>query len=396
MRFAHFADCHIGGWKSQKLRELNLLCFRRAVALCLEQNVDFVLLPGDLFNTALPPIDYIKAVTEELQKLKDAVIPVYMIAGSHDFSASGKTMLDVFSRARLIVNVMRYDSDGQLQFTQDQKTGAKIVGVYGKKGGLEKELYKDLDFSHLEAEDGFKIFLFHTAISEFTPKDLQEMQSMRVAQLPKDFSYYAGGHVHYVFQKQVGEGLLTFPGALFPNSFKELEEWKHGGVYIVDEHLAWEYIPVKLKDVQSFSFDLSGMSAAQASEAILSQMQATSTEDAIVTLRLFGTLSGDPHDIAYHDILAAASDSYAFLKHSSQLQAFSATASSENPGEVGDIEAKLLAAMSEPPKKQASLAEFYSALMQALSEEKVEGETVAQYQERFLQDVQGVFDFEDF
>ena len=88
----------------------------------------------------------LKSATVKLKELKDKGIPVYLIAGSHDFSPSGKTMLDVLEQAGLFVNVAKgFDVDGKLKlnFTVDSKTGVKITGLLGKKGGFafeEREL----------------------------------------------------------------------------------------------------------------------------------------------------------------------------------------------------------------------------------------------------------------
>jgi len=67
----------------------------------LKKKVDFILIAGDLFNTSLPGIDKLKLAVQKLKQLKDNNIPVYIIAGSHDFSPSGKTMLDVLENAGL-------------------------------------------------------------------------------------------------------------------------------------------------------------------------------------------------------------------------------------------------------------------------------------------------------
>lgn len=147
MKFAHLADCHIGGWRDPKLRNIAAQAFERAIDLCVEKNVDFILIAGDLFNTSLPSVDGLKIVVKKLKELKDINIPVYLIAGSHDFSPSGKTMLDVLENAGLFVNVAKgEDVDGKLKlnFTIDEKTGAKITGLLGKKGGLEKGYYEEL------------------------------------------------------------------------------------------------------------------------------------------------------------------------------------------------------------------------------------------------------------
>ncbi len=58
-RFAHIADCHIGAWVDPRMKELPLINFERAIEISIERNVDFVLISGDLFNTALPGIDLV-------------------------------------------------------------------------------------------------------------------------------------------------------------------------------------------------------------------------------------------------------------------------------------------------------------------------------------------------
>ena len=86
MKFAHLGDCHLGGWRQPELNELNFLSFQIAVDKCIKYNMDFVLIAGDLFDSAYPPIDTLKSTFREFRKLKDAGIPVFLIAGSHDYS----------------------------------------------------------------------------------------------------------------------------------------------------------------------------------------------------------------------------------------------------------------------------------------------------------------------
>ena len=84
MRFAHLADVHIGSWRDPKLKSASTDAFIKAIDECLSRAVDFVLFSGDLFNTAMPPVDLLKIVVGKLKSLKDASIPFYLIAGSHD------------------------------------------------------------------------------------------------------------------------------------------------------------------------------------------------------------------------------------------------------------------------------------------------------------------------
>src|SRR3989344_5361401 len=107
MKFAHMADCHIGSWRDPKLKDTSTLAFSKAVDKCIRENVDFILIAGDLFNTSFPRLDNLKSAVSSLNKLKEKGIPVYIIPGSHDYSPSGKTMLDVLEEAGMFVNVVR-------------------------------------------------------------------------------------------------------------------------------------------------------------------------------------------------------------------------------------------------------------------------------------------------
>jgi len=71
MRFVHIADCHLGGWREQKLRDLNIEAFQRAIQFCIDKKIEFILLSGDLFNTSLPSIECLKVVVSWLKRVND-------------------------------------------------------------------------------------------------------------------------------------------------------------------------------------------------------------------------------------------------------------------------------------------------------------------------------------
>ena len=217
MKFAHFSDVHIGSWRDPALSSASSDAFSKAVDKCLEEKVDFVLISGDFFNTPLPSIESLKSSVSKLRDLRDAGVSVYFVPGSHDYSPSGKTMLDVVEKADLGRNVMKgrvVDGRLCLNFTVDEKTGAKITGIVGLKGMLDKKHFENLERDSLEKEEGFKIFLFHTAVSEFKPEEFQKMDSVPLSNFPKGFDYYAGGHIHKpMSQRAEGYGLMCYPGS---------------------------------------------------------------------------------------------------------------------------------------------------------------------------------------
>lgn len=385
------ADCHIGGWHDPKLRKLGIESFRKAIERCLEEHVAFILISGDLFNTALPSIDLIKETASILNKLKEHDIECYIIPGSHDFSPSGKTMLDVLEKAGLVHNVVRFEED-RLIFTED-KTGTKITGIMGLKAGLEKEKYKVLNKTELEQEPGFKIFMFHTGIEEFKPTDLQKVEMQTLVSLPRNFHYYAGGHIHYIFnQKKEGYGLIVFPGALFPNNFAELEKYHHGSFFIVNDQLEARQIDIKLKDVSKFDIDVNDLSAHEAEVKILSELN-EDVKDKIVLLRISGTLdSGKISDINFKVILDKLQAAYTILKNTNKLTTKEIQELEIETGNVDDVESKLIQKQEDKTYSE----EHIKHLMETLSLEKEEGEKKYDFETRLEKAVVKVLNLESY
>ena len=387
MKFAHLADCHIGGWQEPKLKELTIEVFEKAIDVCIKENVGFVLISGDLFNTAIPSIDLISAAAKQLRKLREQDIEVYIIPGSHDFSPSGKTMLDVLEKAGLVNNVFKL-KDNKLDFTID-KTNVKITGMLGKKGGMERNDYEILDKTAIENESGFKIFMFHTTLTEFKPEGWENVDSEPAAILPENFNYYAGGHPHYVFQTKRGNGILAYPGPLFPNNFKEMEELKNGGFYIVDEKLNIKYIPIKIKEV--LNINISGNSVKEIKEKINEEIKKNVLTDKIITLRVEGILeTGKISDINFNEIIKEMEkDCFIVLKNTNKLttkefEEFKVEGANTEEVEYNTIK-KHLGQISLDLKKEDE--EFLiKNLMELLSKEKDEGEKSADFESRIIKD----------
>ena len=140
MKFAHLSDCHLGGWREQELKELNFQSFKYALDECKKEKVDFILIAGDLFDSAYPHIDILKETFREFRKVKEAGIPVFLIAGSHDYSAAGKTFLDVLEKAGFCKNVSIFEErDGKIILQPTIYNHCAIYGYPGKKTNLEIE-----------------------------------------------------------------------------------------------------------------------------------------------------------------------------------------------------------------------------------------------------------------
>tara|TARA_B100000315_G_C14562657_1_gene581297 strand:- start:553 stop:1770 length:1218 start_codon:yes stop_codon:yes gene_type:complete len=404
MKFAHLADCHIGSWRDPKLRDIATIAFNKAIDKCMEEAVDFILISGDLFNTSLPRIDNLKTVVSTFKQLKDKNIPVYIIPGSHDFSPSGKTMLDVLEQAGLFINVVKGEEiDGKLKlnFTIDQKTGAKITGMLGKRYSLEKEYYKNLILENLEQEQGYKIFMFHSGIDELKTEDTEYVITQPLSLLPKNFNYYAGGHVHIVKDTIIdSHGLIAYPGPLFPNSFSELEKLETGGFYIVeDNNLTWHQIQVH--NIHTISKKCDGKTPEQIYDEIINEIKDKEFNNTIVLIRLSGSLaSGKPYDIDFKDIFTQLYDKSAYfvMKNTNALTTKEFEEIKIDTKSTEDAESAIIKEhLGQIKLKDMNLEKeevLIKDLMKSLSTEKQEGETNPDFEKRVKDEVSKVLDVE--
>ena len=404
MKFAHMADCHIGSWRDPKLKDISTIAFNKAIDKCIEEAVDFILISGDLFNTSLPRIDNLKTVVNTFRQLKEKNIQVYIIPGSHDYSPSGKTMLDVLESAGLFINVVKgKEVDGKLKlnFTIDKKTGAKITGMLGKRYSLEKKYYENLITENLEQEDGYKIFMFHSGIDELKPEDMQNIITQPLSLLPKNFNYYAGGHVHIVKNTTIeGYGTIAYPGPLFPNSFSELEKLETGGFYIVENNIiTWH--PIQIYNIHKIIIDCGGKDPEQVYFDIVNEIKDKEFINTIVLIRLHGSLrSGKPHDIDFKEIFTQIYDKSAYfvMKNTNALTTKEFEEIKIDTKSVEDAESAIIKEHLgqlklkdlDPEKEEGLIKE----LIQTLTTEKQEGETVADFEKRIKDDVSKVLDVE--
>jgi len=402
MKFAHMADCHIGSWRDPKLKDISTLAFNKAVDKCVQEAVDFILISGDLFNTSLPRLDNLKTVVTTFKKLKDKNIPVYIIPGSHDFSPSGKTMLDVLEEAGLFINVVKGEEvDGKLKlkFTIDKKTGAKITGMLGKRYSLEKKYYENLITENLEKEDGYKIFMFHSGIDELKPEDMQNIITQPLSLLPKNFDYYAGGHVHIVDDKKIeGYGQIVFPGPLFPNSFSELEKLEKGGFYIVEDNKL-TFHPIPVYDIFKIDKKCDGKTPEQVYDDINNEIKDKEFNNTIVLIRLSGTLSsGKPTDIDFKEIFSLLYDKSAYfvMKNTNALTTKEFEEIKIDTKSVEDAESSIIKEhLGQIKIKDMTMEKEESLikeLIKTLATEKQEGETVSDFERRVKEEVSKVMD----
>ncbi|MFH0832803.1 MAG: DNA repair exonuclease [Candidatus Aenigmatarchaeota archaeon] len=383
MRFAHLSDCHLGAWSSHPdLKELPAQAFEKAIDRCIAERVDFILISGDLFDNALPGIDVLRRAVIKLKQCKDNGIAIYTVAGSHDFSPTGKTFLSVLEDAGLIENV-KFEENGKvkLNFIKDA-TGAKIAGIVGRKGALEKDYFENLEES---SEDGFKIFMFHSAVKEF--RGFEDTTALPLTLLPKGFDYYASGHVHDYSVNDFNGKKVVFPGVLFPTNFQELEKYD-SGFYIVEvnDSIEIKRVEIRLNDVVLVKVNANGKSPMQVENEIVEKTEKEDIKNAILLLKVEGCLeNGKPSDIDFKNITSLAADALTVKKNTSKLTSKEFEEVAVKSVAIEEIEKEIIKNHGKPYGE-----DFIFALMNVLQEEKLEDETSHTYDDRIKSNVKKV------
>jgi len=302
-KFAHIADTHLGANRHPALEPIEAAVFNKVMDKCIEEKVDFILICGDLFHTGIPDMSVVKNCVRKLKNVSDHEIPVYVIFGSHDYNPNTDSIVDVLDSAGLIKNIVvgTESEEGKirLKFVVDKKTGAKITGIHARKGGVEKIYYENLERESLEKEPGFKIFCLHTGLSEFKPAHMASMETIPISFLPKNFSYYAGGHIHKHLEEKLPDyEHVVYPGPIFSGGPQDLELSAKGekrGFYTVsfdDKVREIDFIEVNPCELTFHEFDVKGKNSTQANQLLEDQIQKLDVQGKIALIKIKGELSG--------------------------------------------------------------------------------------------------------
>lgn len=385
VKFTHMSDVHLGGWKQQPLQDLNFEAFKKTIDLSIKERVDFVLIAGDLFDTAYPPIETLKSTFSEFKRLREARIPCFIIAGSHDYSVSGKTFLDVLEKGGFCKNVTDFEErEDKIILNPTIHEGVAIYGYPGKRSGLE---VPDLRRIQLNDSPGmFKILMLHTTIDK--AKGDVPVDAIETELLPKA-DYYALGHLHIDYT----EGGFVYAGPVFPNNFQELADLKKGRFYIVDTEANETLRKIELEPKKIAYFEFEFKDTNNATETIISELEKNDIEDKIILLKIKGELeNGKNSDIKFSQIeqFATQKGAYFVLRNTHDLKQKEIELEVEVQ-ESENIEEDTIKMYSE--KNPSKFNKTIPQLLNSLSIEKQEGETTDSFSKRLFEESKKVLNF---
>ena len=241
MKLLHTSDWHVGrtlnGWS---LLEEQEWAFQQIVDLAISEQVDGVIIAGDLYDRAVPPVDAIKLFNKTLARLVlEEQIPVYAISGNHDGAERLHFGRDFFQSQGLHLSTRLEEAfepielgdcqifllpfidpiDARIYYKDDEDK--EIQGIGDALTYILEDMEKAFD------PDKAHILVTHFAVSK---KDDQDGQNLR--ELMLSFDYVALGHIHTRFASPIKR--VQYSGSPVAFNVKEAKRKEEKGVYIVE------------------------------------------------------------------------------------------------------------------------------------------------------------------
>lgn len=380
IRFIHTADLHLGapfsGLRTQSPRWVNTLltaiptAFQRMIDVAITEAVDFVIIAGDIFDSARPSYADFALFMNGLQQLAAADIPVYCCTGNHDPLSSWSAEYGTLPSNTHLFSVEtpsfftfikgddgcdRHDrrddaGDGargahnaaSVPGTHNAASAPSVPGahnaasvpdpirvVLGGRGYYARSFPQDRDVSEgitwancCEAlpgpyEPDFTIGVIHTGLNiDPTRSPVEPRELMR-----RGLDYWACGHIHQKVLIPPDAPVIAFSGC--PQGRAIQETGDHGILLVTlsdDEPNRVEFIPTAPVVWQRFEVDVSSCETiTQIQEKIQAAQFALNArshaQHMICRVRLIGTtaLHAQLTDQVREDIRHALNDSYDFF-----------------------------------------------------------------------------------
>ena len=219
MKLIHCADIHLDsplrglekyeGAPISEIRVASRRAFQNVIDLALAQNVDFMIIAGDLFDGDWPDFNTGLFFISQMNRLREAGIRVFIVRGNHDADSKITRKLPFPENVHLF-------SHRKPETIIDDRLGVAIHG----QSFSQPAVTDDLALSYPTRIKGlFNIGVLHTALTgreghaRYAPCSIDTLHS-------KEYGYWALGHVHQR-EKLDSNAWILFPGNLQGRHIKE-------------------------------------------------------------------------------------------------------------------------------------------------------------------------------
>ncbi|GEL14234.1 metallophosphoesterase family protein [Pediococcus cellicola] len=252
MKFIHAADIHLDSpfkglrqapdkvW--QLIHQSTYQAFSNLVTTAIQENVDFVLLVGDLFDQVKHSIQADIFVNEQFERLNERQIPVYLSYGNHDY-LNKNTEIMHFPK-----NVHVFATKPEVKdLTLTDGTSVSIVGFsYGQQAVKEDVV----DQFPMRNQSDFEIGTVHGSLDSLNAPEANYAPFSKNELVNLHYDYWALGHIH---KRQV---LNEQPPIIYPGNLQGRHKNEAGpkGFYLVSNQgsqLSAEFVEASVTDWQS-------------------------------------------------------------------------------------------------------------------------------------------------
>lgn len=330
--FIHAADLHLGApfrglralsdaWADRLLRAIPE-SYDRVIEAALDNEVDFVVMPGDIFDSARASYaDYLHFF-EGLRRLEKAGIPAYLCTGNHDPYTSWKQDFFAFPS-----NTIMFPAD-KPGFAVYERDGEPLVllggrGYYNQTWPFDRDIAEGITRTAAEEATGaqeapFAVGVLHTGLD----LDRTKAPTDPAALMRAGMDYWALGHIHKRYFYPESNPTLVFSGCIQGRDINETGERGVCKVTLTEgAPNSIEFIPTASVVWQKMRIDVSDcVSIGEISEKIMRELfrenGQSRCEEMCVRIELVGKtvlhkLLETPSVLA--DLRKGINDSYAFF-----------------------------------------------------------------------------------
>jgi len=320
IKFLHTADIHLGKtYRTSSDEAERYEDFFRAlgsiVADAIAEQVDFVLIAGDLFHTGqILPRTFARTI-ETLQPLKEAGIPCIAVEGNHDWihrrdSISWMEALSQMGYIHLLRPSRTENGDYRFDpYDYEQGSGGQIeikgLNIYGL-GYIGTQAGNHVERICEAITTKNNILLFHVGVWTYSPVEIGNMKPEEALPLAEVFDYVALGHGHkpYIIATPEGRSYAFNPGSPECVNFGE-EKYAKGyyRVTVEDGLFQHEFRATSPRPMLVISLDLDGAEHAEEALARLREQmivklgKLTGGKRPLLEIKLIGRVRFHPFEL---------------------------------------------------------------------------------------------------